>query len=163
EHSWRPKQPVVVLRTAFYPLQPDPHLWWPAADLPSMKTRRILQVEQLHRTAADAFTLIEIMVVVVLLSLIILGLLLMFDQTEKAFLTGTAQTDQLEAGRMFNDFLLRDMEQIVPGGHTNTVNFWAHIPNYGTLQPLQQTLPPGSVRTNLLEDLYFVSRVNQTI
>src|SRR5262249_9699703 len=30
-------------------------------------------------------------------------------------------------------------------------------------QPLQQTLPPGSIRTNLLQDLYFVSRANQTI
>jgi type II secretory pathway pseudopilin PulG len=112
---------------------------------------------------AEAFTLIEIMVVVVLLSLIILGLLLMFDQTEKAFRAGTAQTDQLEAGRMFNDFFIRDMEQIVPTGQSNTVNFWARLANYGALQPSQQTLPPGSTRTNLLEDLYFVSRANQTM
>jgi prepilin-type N-terminal cleavage/methylation domain-containing protein len=112
---------------------------------------------------AKAFTLIEIMVVVVLLSLIILGLLLMFDQTEKAFRAGTAQTDQLEAGRMFNDFLIRDMEQIVPTGQSNAVNFWAKLANYGGLQPSQQTLPPGATRTNLLQDLYFVSQANQTL
>ncbi|HLX71294.1 MAG TPA: hypothetical protein VKV04_16835 [Verrucomicrobiae bacterium] len=129
-----------------------------------MKTRRTSEIERLHCAAAlAAFTLIEIMVVVVLLSLIILGLLAMFDQTEKAFKAGTAQTDQLEAGRMFSDLLLRDMEQIEPTGQTNAINFWAEIPNYGTLQPLQQFLPPGSVRTNLLQDLYFVSRMNQTI
>jgi len=129
-----------------------------------MKVQHSIRSERLHSDAAsDAFTLIEIMVVVVLLSLITLGLLLMFDQTEKAFRAGTAQTDQMEAGRMFNDLLLRDMEQIVPTGQTNAVNFWAQIPNYGSLQPLQQFLPPGSVRTNLLQDVYFVSRVNQTM
>jgi prepilin-type N-terminal cleavage/methylation domain-containing protein len=122
-----------------------------------------MKVHPTIKTASRAFTLIEIMVVVVLLSLIILGLLLMFDQTEKAFRAGTAQTDQLEAGRMFNDFLMRDMEQIVPTGQSNAVNFWAKIPNYGALQPLQQTLPPSSTRTNLLQDLYFVSRQNQTM
>jgi hypothetical protein len=125
-----------------------------------MKTQHTSQAERLRRAASDAFTLIEIMVVVVLLSLIILGLLLMFDQTEKAFRAGTAQTDQLEAGRMFNDFLTRDVEQIVPTGQSNTVNFWAQIPNY---QPLRQILPPGSTRTSLLQDVYFVSRQNQTM
>lgn len=129
-----------------------------------MKTKRTSRVELPHRdVASDAFTLIEIMVVVVLLSLIILGLLAMFDQTEKAFRAGTAQTDQLEGGRMFSDLLVRDLEQTFPTGQSNAVNFWVRIPNYGTLQPLQQYLPPGSVRTNLLQDLYFVSRVNQTL
>lgn len=129
-----------------------------------MKIQRPFRIGRLRTSATSyGFTLIEILVVVVLLSLIILGLMEMFDQTEKAFRAGTAQTDQLEAGRMFNDLLVRDMEQIVPTGRTNTLNFWTEIPNYGSLQPLMQYLPPTSVRTDLLEDLYFVSRANQTI
>lgn len=108
----------------------------------------------------DGFTLMEIMVVVVLLSLIILGLLAMFDQVEKAFKAGTAQTSELEGGRMFSDLLLRDMEQAYPTKLTNSVNFWVQIPNY---TPIQQFLPPGSTRTNLLQDLYFVTRANQTL
>jgi prepilin-type N-terminal cleavage/methylation domain-containing protein len=126
-----------------------------------MKPLHTLPAEQRQHTAAsDAFTLIEIMVVVVLLSLIVLGLLAMFDQTQKAFKAGTAQTDQLEAGRMFSDLLTREVMQVVPTGQSNSVNFWV---TNASQQPLQQTLPPSSIRTDLLQDLYFVSRANQTM
>lgn len=126
-----------------------------------MKMQRPSRVERPNGNAASsAFTLIEIMVVVVLLSLIILGLLAMFDQVEKAFKAGTAQTSELEGGRMFTDLLLRDMEQAYPTKQTNSVNFWVQIPNY---TPLEQILPPNTTRTDLLQDLYFVSRVNQTM
>src|SRR4051812_38323136 len=45
------------------------------------------------------FSLIEILVVVALLSVIILGLVAMFHQTQKALLSTTTQVDFLEAGR----------------------------------------------------------------
>jgi type II secretory pathway pseudopilin PulG len=109
---------------------------------------------------AAAFTLVEIMVVMVLLSVIILGLMAMFDQTQKAFRAGMAQTDQLEGGRMFTDLLVRDLQQITPTFQTNGINFYTQIPNYA---PLQQTLPASSYpRTNILENLFFMSRYNQT-
>jgi type II secretory pathway pseudopilin PulG len=109
---------------------------------------------------ATAFTLVEIMVVMVLLSVIVLGLTAMFNQTQRAFRAGLAQTDQLEGGRMFNDLLLRDLQQITPSGETNGVNFYAQIPNYPLLQ---QILPASSIpRTNVLENLFFLTRMNQT-
>lgn len=119
------------------------------------------------RSASRAFTLIEIMVVIVLLSLIILGLMAMFDQTQKAFRAGMAQTDQMEGARMFNDLLSRDMEQMEPSDLTNTVNFLAQIPNSSYVPniytPFQQNLPATTTtRTNILDDLFFVSRANQT-
>src|SRR3954464_8860994 len=107
-----------------------------------------------------AFTLVEIMVVMVLLSVIVLGLMAMFNQTQRAFRAGMAQTDQLEGGRMFTDLLVRDLQEITPTYQTNAVNFYAQIPNYA---PLQLVLPASSYpRTNVLQNLFFMSRYNQT-
>jgi prepilin-type N-terminal cleavage/methylation domain-containing protein len=110
---------------------------------------------------AAAFTLIEIMVVMVLLSVIILGLMAMFGETQRAFRAGMAQTDQLEGGRMFAGLLRQDMQQIAPSYQTNGLNFYVQIPpNYS---PLVQAMPASSVpRTNLIQDLFFLSRYNQT-
>jgi prepilin-type N-terminal cleavage/methylation domain-containing protein len=108
-----------------------------------------------------AFTLIEIMVVVVLLAVIVIGLMAMFNQTQRAFRAGMAQTDILEAGRMFTDLLVRDVEQMTPSYQTNAVNFYVDIPNYS---PEQVVLPAngGVPRTNVLEDMFFLTRYNQT-
>jgi len=113
-----------------------------------------------RRAQGAAFTLVEIMVVMVLLSVIILGLMAMFNQVQKAFRAGMAQTDQLEGGRMFTDLIVRDLQQITPTFETNGVNFYTQIPNYPLLL---QTLPASSYpRTNILENLFFMSRYNQT-
>jgi hypothetical protein len=109
---------------------------------------------------AVAFTLVEIMVVMALLSVIVLGLMAMFNQTQRAFRAGMAQTDQLEGGRMFTSLLLQDLQQVAPSYQTNGVNFYAQIPAY---RPLLQALPASTVpRTNILENLFFLTRFNQT-
>jgi len=106
-----------------------------------------------------AFTLIEIMVVMALLSVIILGLVVMFNQTQKAFRAGMAQTDQLEGGRMFTDLLARDLQAITPTYQTNTLNFYTQIPDY---TPMRMTLPGSTApRTNILQNLFFMTRLNQ--
>src|SRR5258708_2837402 len=74
-----------------------------------------------------AFSLIEILIVVALLSIIILGLLAMFSQTQKAFRAGLTQTDVLQAGRLAGDMLGRELEQITPAYVIGT-NFGA--PNF---------------------------------
>lgn len=126
-----------------------------------MKTGRTIKFESRGPARRGAaFTLIEIMVVMVLLTVIIIGLMAMFSQTQRAFRAGMAQTDQLEAGRMFTDLLSRDIEQITPSYQTNGVNFYAQIRDYPTLK---QVLPGSTVpRTNVLEDLFFLTRYNQT-
>lgn len=107
-----------------------------------------------------AFTLIEIMVVILLLTVIVLGLMAMFEETQRAFKAGMAQTDVMEGGRMFNDMIQREVEQITPSYQNSGLNFFAEIPNY---TPLPEALPGDTVpRTNILEDLFFVSKVNQT-
>ncbi len=108
---------------------------------------------------ARGFTLIEILVVVTLLSIIVLGLLTMFTQTQKAFRTGLTQADVLQSGRVVSDMILRELEQITPTHRYSTVNFDAWYPN---LRPLEQALPGSSnKRTNMLEDLFFITRQNR--
>ena len=107
----------------------------------------------------SAFSLIEILVVMALLSVIILGLLAMFTQTQKAFRTGLTQVDVLEGGRVATDLILRDLEQMTPSRQKAT-NFYARLLNN---VPLVQPLPGSSFpRTNLCTDLFFITRTNQT-
>lgn len=107
----------------------------------------------------SAFSLIEIIVVMALLSIIILGLLAMFTQTQRAFRTGMTQADVLESGRIFSDMISRELAQITPANQSNVLNFAVSLVDR---QPLYLPLPGATHRrTNLLQDLFFVYRHNQ--
>jgi hypothetical protein len=109
-----------------------------------------------------AFSLIEIMVTVGLLTVIILGLLLMFNQTQRAFRAGMTQTDVLEAGRATMDMLARELEQMTPSQYPDRVfssgiryrvtNFFAEpSPLFDWRTPLIQELSGNRLsRTNLI-------------
>jgi hypothetical protein len=102
------------------------------------------------------------MVVVGLLSLIILGLMAMFGQVQRAFRGSMTQTDVLEGGRMVTDMLVREFEQVVPSRQA-AVNFQAALPQPAFYQPLLQNLPgTARKRTNLLEEVFFLTRENRT-
>jgi prepilin-type N-terminal cleavage/methylation domain-containing protein len=115
-----------------------------------------------------AFSMIEILVVVALLSVIVLGLMAMFNQTQRAFRLGMSQTDVLQSGRMATELITREIGQTTPsyvdrtnffGGVINqTPNFDSQVMNF-TLQSL-----PGSAafRTNIMDDVFFLVRENQT-
>src|SRR5262245_6044945 len=78
-----------------------------------------------------AFSLIEIMVVMGLLTVIILGLMMMFNQTKKAFTAGMTQVDVLENGRTVTEMIARELSQIVPNGmhgRSNSPNFSVILP-----------------------------------
>jgi hypothetical protein len=115
------------------------------------------------RLTSPAFTLVEILVTVALLSFIILGLFAMFNQVQRAFRSSMNQVDQLEAGRAVTEMLPREIEQIIPSGHLYPagVNFYVRMPNS---KPLTQWLPGNTpiLRTNLLEDCFMLLRQNQT-
>ncbi len=108
-----------------------------------------------------AFTLIEVMIVVVLMSVIILGLMAMFSQTQRALKAGMTQTDVLEGGRMASEMIARELEQIVPGYSTKNLgrtNFLAVLET-----EFAQTLPANNARrTNLLSQIFFLTHENQT-
>lgn len=119
-----------------------------------------------------AFSLIEILVVVALMSVIILGLTAMFSQVQKTFRAGLTQTDVLAAGRLASDMLSRELEQITPAYQIRTdldspgfsPNFYAQIPYDANIYAsmFAQPLPGNTIqRTNLIHDLFFLSKQNQ--
>ena len=111
----------------------------------------------------SAFTLIEVMVVIVLLSLIVMALMAVFNSTQTAFRASITQADLLESGRATMDLMTGDLRTMVPsdGVNNGAVNFYAGTNAYQ--QPLVQPMVGGSSqRQNILEAFFILSRQNQT-
>jgi hypothetical protein len=115
------------------------------------------------------------MVTIALLSFIILGLLAMFNQTQRAFRSSMTQVDVLEAGRAVVDMVARDVEQMVPselgyfvtnGTTIISTNFFAELSPYFA-QPVLQGLPGTAnasgaqdCRANVFQDVFFLAKQN---
>jgi len=107
--------------------------------------------------APRAFTLIEILMVVVLMSLIVLALMAVFNSTQTAFRASITQTDVLEGGRSVMGLIKSDLEPMAPA-YLRTTNFYAALIN-----SFPQSLTGSSAsRTNVMEDVFFITRQNQT-
>ena len=120
--------------------------------------------------APRAFTLIEILVVVVLMSLIVLALMAVFSSTQAAFRASLTQTDVLEGGRATMGMFKSDLESMTPsfGVSNGAVNFCVNTNRfqYGSNSPpLVQSLAgssPTTQRTNVLENFFILTRQNTT-
>ena len=111
--------------------------------------------------ASAGFTLVEILVVVVLMSLIVLALMAVFNSTQAAFRASLTQTDVLEGGRATMGQLKNDLESMTPSGLNPlnpAPNFYAAVSNSCT----QTLVSSAASRTNVMEDVFFVTRQNQT-
>jgi type II secretory pathway pseudopilin PulG len=138
---------------------------------------------QRSRRPQGAFTLVEILVVLVLLSLIVLALMAVFSGIQRAFRASLTQTDTLESGRAVMDLIASDLEAMTPSdGISNIVfipagpssapqlitygpiNFCAALAGYASPpSPLMQPLvssPSGQMRTNILENIFILSKNN---
>jgi type II secretory pathway pseudopilin PulG len=113
----------------------------------------------LDRRPVSAFTMVEVMVVVVLMSFIVLALMSVFSTTQRAFRASITQTDVLEGGRSAMDMIAADVRLMAPGygASNNAVNFC--VTNYADSILLTNTLV-GSIdpRTNVLESLFILTR-----
>jgi type II secretory pathway pseudopilin PulG len=119
-----------------------------------------------------AFSLIEIMVTVGLLSVIILGLLAVFSQTQRAFKNSMNDVDVLESGRISMEMIAREIEQTTPVRvpltvNSNILNFFIQ-PSRRFPGPSFQALPgvaaagaSTQLRTNTFERFFFLSKVNK--
>ncbi len=123
-----------------------------------------------------AFSLVEILVAITLLSLIVLALMAVFNSTQTAFRASVTQTDVLEGGRATMDVMTADLRQMAPSlGYSNSlvnlyycnsnnpVNFYANTNFYYNTGPLIQPLlasPDNRQRTNVLENIFILSRGN---
>jgi prepilin-type N-terminal cleavage/methylation domain-containing protein len=127
------------------------------------------------------FTLIEVLVVMAILSLIVLALMTVFTNTQKAFRASVTQTDILENGRATMELIAADLRSMSPSeglseGNTNVLNAngmaYLNYPinffvtnNSAYYQPLIQPLigsDTGAFHTNLLEYFFILSRQNMT-
>jgi type II secretory pathway pseudopilin PulG len=121
-----------------------------------------------HSSLVRAFTLIEIMVVVTLLSFIVLALMTVFNSTQTAFRASMTQADVLQGGRAVMDLMTEDLRKMSPSfGRSNNlaasfpdaVNFYV-ITN-GSVPLVQSLVGSTESRTNILEDFFILSSGNQ--
>ena len=106
------------------------------------------------------------MVAVALLALIIVGLLAMFYQVQRAFRSGTAQVDVMENGRATTSLIVREAQEAAAAQLEPITNMAVVVPvlnDQSAPAPAtasQQALPGGDTRQNILRDFFFVSRMN---
>jgi hypothetical protein len=119
---------------------------------------------------AAAFSLVEIMVTTGLLSLIVLGLLAMFMQTQRAFRSSMTQTDMLETGRAVSEMIARDLSEMRPahapyryvGSVTNySTNFFSEIQSLPSIWWLPSAPGVNADRTNFYQRFFFLTLANQ--
>lgn len=92
-----------------------------------------------------AFSLLELLVAVGLLSIVVLALYAMFDQTQKALHANIAQTDVMEGGRTGLDLIVRDIERARAAGVVGSVK--SNLPAFNLAirkLPLGKDATPGS-------------------
>jgi prepilin-type N-terminal cleavage/methylation domain-containing protein len=134
-------------------------------------------------TLDHAFTLVEVMVVVSLLSLIVLALMAVFNSTQRAFRASITQTDILEGGRATMDLITSDLRAMSPSaGVSNVLNGFSFIVNVQnglvpvnffvstnffqyqsqSLPLIQSLVASTNTRVNVMENFFILSRNNRT-
>ena len=102
-------------------------------------------------------TLIELMISMALLTVIILGLYSMFDQTQKAMIRGSEEVDIQETARSAYRVILEELDQATATYTPGATNFYfgpnTNVPSY-----LDLALIGNNVRTNFLQDFFFLTR-----
>jgi prepilin-type N-terminal cleavage/methylation domain-containing protein len=118
----------------------------------------------------NGFTLVEILVAMVLLSLIVLALMAVFNSTQQAFRSSLTQTDVLESGRNVMGLIASDLETMTPSygsaytngvpAFFNPVNFYANTNGSPLVIQSLTASPTDAQRTNVLENFFILSRQN---
>lgn len=112
---------------------------------------------------ARAFSLVEVLVVVSLMSLIVLALMAVFTSTQRAFRASVTQSDVLEGSRAAMELMASDLRTMTPsdGVSNGAVNLTVG-PTYYAYTPLQQSLPGNGtvLRQNLLNYFFMLGRDN---
>jgi prepilin-type N-terminal cleavage/methylation domain-containing protein len=110
-----------------------------------------------------AFTVTELLVAVAIMSVIVIGLYQMFNQTQKALRSNLTQVDVLESGRAALQIMSRELEQLGASGLGGTTNLYVGmIPSYPTI--VQTDLDDKTpLRTNVLEEFFFLRPETNTM
>ncbi len=115
------------------------------------------------RGARRAFSLLELLVSMGLLSLVILTLYAMFDQTQKALHANIAQTDVMESGRSVMELIVRDIERAQSPKLAGAINLAIQKADFvKSASPADTFLPPSVTdakhRDYPLNDLFFLAQ-----
>ena len=104
------------------------------------------------------------MLAVALMTIIMLGLLAMFYQTQRAMRVGTAQVDVMGTGDAAMRLIADELKQVVAAGENarlaGTTNYIPHLETRTPYLPLFWTRNFGSAQATYLQDLFFIRREN---
>src|SRR5437762_7131131 len=120
-----------------------------------MRPRRIPTC--IARADRGAFTVVELLVAISVLSLIVLVLYGLFDQVQKALRGNVGQVDVLEGGRAAMQLLSREMEQMQAANVPAGTNLYIGL----SAVPYQQALLDTN-RVNALNEVFFLSHLNKS-
>lgn len=124
------------------------------------------------RARRAAFSLVEVLIVITLLSLIVLALMQVFSSTQRAFRASVTQTDILEGSRAAMELMTSDLRKMTPSlDQSNRLDYGAGFSRYAVnffvtnndssfvYKPLVQPLTgSGASRTNLLQWFFILGR-----
>ena len=112
--------------------------------------------------ASRAFTVMELLVAVSIMTIMVFALYHMFNQTQKALRGNITQVDVLESGRATLDMISRELEQLTASGIGGATNLY--VGSTPAVTPVVQLdLDEKQVlRTNVLQELFFLSRRTNT-
>lgn len=115
------------------------------------------------RAARRAFSLLELLVAIGLLTVVILTLYAMFDQTQKALHANISQTDVMESGRSVMELIVRDIERARSPNLAGAINLAIHKTDFvKSASAPDPFVPPGTTdakhRDYPLNDLFFLGQ-----
>jgi prepilin-type N-terminal cleavage/methylation domain-containing protein len=106
------------------------------------------------------FSLVEILVAVSLLAVIMLGLMAMFYQTQRAFKIGSTQVDVAETGRATMQILTSELKQMMPSADPAVPGLFTSNRFPVLAQPRSFSPVP---QENYLKDIFFFIRQNDQL
>jgi hypothetical protein len=109
---------------------------------------------------ARGLTLLEMMVSITLLLVIMIGLLLMFNQTQKALHIANAQTDVFENARGPIQMIARDLSEMSDCGDLNASNAFVTPDRLFPMPVTAFQLPNGSIVNTIFQDAFWITHVN---
>ena len=116
----------------------------------------VIQPRRVPGWKRSAFSLLEVLVAVGLLAVIIVGLLAMFYQTERAFRGGVTQVDILESARAVVELPATELQELRPSHIPGETNFFVTT----SLVPMIQPRPVSPPQTNVVQEYFFLSKRN---
>jgi len=105
-----------------------------------------------------AFTIVELLVAISVLTLIVLVLFGLFDQVQKALRGNIAQVDVSEGARAAMQLIAGEIEQMEAGNVPASTNLYVGL---AALPYRQALLDPGTNRVNVLDEVFFLSHENK--